>query len=73
MLALLLVFQVSATDSLSQTHVAGGLGGGAQLDSQLTRFSDSGFSGAVLVVRDHHIVLLRISPASSSIIPTNAR
>ena len=62
MLALLLVFQVGATDSLSQTHVArglGGVGGGAQLDSQLTRFSDSGFSGAVLVVRDRHIVLLK--------------
>src|SRR5437762_5426166 len=61
-LALLLAFQVGATDSLSQTHAArglGGVGGGAQLDSQLTRFSDSGFSGAVLVVRDRHIVLLK--------------
>ena len=57
MVSLLLVVQLVAGDSLTQTHVAGALG--AQLDSQLTRFADSGFSGTVLVVRDRHIVLLK--------------
>ena len=57
MVSLLLVVQLAAGDSLAQTHVVGALG--AQLDSQLTRFADSGFSGTVLVVRDRHIVLLK--------------
>lgn len=57
MFSLLLLLQVATSDSLTQTHVVGALG--TQLDSQLTRFADSGFSGTVLVVRDRHIVLLK--------------
>lgn len=44
-------------DSLEHDRVSGALG--AQLDSQLTRFSEYGFSGTVLVVRDRGIVLLK--------------
>ena len=57
MLSFLLTLQLVAGDSLTKTHVVGALG--AQLDSQLTRFADSGFAGTVLVVRDRHIVLLK--------------
>lgn len=57
MFSLLLLLQVASSDSLTQTQVVGPLG--AQLDSHLTRFADSGFSGTVLVVRDRHIVLLK--------------
>lgn len=44
-------------DSLERERVSETLG--AQLDSLLTRFSEYGFSGAVLVVRDRRIVLLK--------------
>ena len=57
MLSLLIVVQLVASDSLTQTHVVGALG--SQLDSQLTRVADSGFAGTVLVVRDRRIVLLK--------------
>ena len=57
MLYLLLAVQALAGDSLAESRVAGALG--AKLDSQLTRFADSGFAGTVLVVRDRQIVLLK--------------
>jgi CubicO group peptidase (beta-lactamase class C family) len=44
-------------DSLERDRVSGALG--AQLDSQLTRFGEYGFSGTVLVARDRRIVLLK--------------
>jgi CubicO group peptidase (beta-lactamase class C family) len=44
-------------DSLETERVVGALG--AQLDSQLTRFAEYGFSGTVLVVRDRRVVLLK--------------
>ena len=46
-----------ASDSLSRDQVHGPVG--AQLDSQLTRFADYGFSGTVLVVREGRILLLK--------------
>lgn len=50
--------QTAATrDSLAQTRISGAQG--AALDAQLTRFSDYGFSGTVLVVKNRHIVLLK--------------
>ena len=57
MILLLIALQHITADSLAETRVAGPVG--AQLDSQLTRFADSGFSGTVLVVRDRRIVLLK--------------
>ncbi|MBC7788602.1 MAG: beta-lactamase family protein [Anaerolineae bacterium] len=45
------------TDSLERDQVAGPLG--AQLDAQLTRFAEYGFSGTVLVVRERRVVLLK--------------
>jgi CubicO group peptidase (beta-lactamase class C family) len=44
-------------DSLERDRVVGTLG--ARLDTQLTRFAAYGFAGAVLVVRDGRIVLLK--------------
>jgi CubicO group peptidase (beta-lactamase class C family) len=54
---LALLLQAVAVDSLEREHVKGVIG--ARLDSQLTRFAAEGFSGAVLVVRDRRVVLLK--------------
>lgn len=55
------MFQIAVqsppADSLARERVVGALG--AELDSALTRFSDYGFSGTVLVVRGRRIVLLK--------------
>jgi CubicO group peptidase (beta-lactamase class C family) len=64
MLALIALVQIAsapappqAADSLARERVTGTLG--ARLDSQLTGFADSGYSGTVLVVQDRRIVLLK--------------
>jgi CubicO group peptidase (beta-lactamase class C family) len=44
-------------DMFTRDQVSGQLG--TQLDSQLTRFAEYGFSGTVLVVRDGRVVLLK--------------
>ena len=48
---------VAPTDSLEQERVLGAVG--SRLDSAMTRFESQGFHGAVLVVRDRRIVLLK--------------
>lgn len=47
----------AAPDSLEQERVLGAVG--MRLDSAMTRFESQGFHGAVLVVRDRRIVLLK--------------
>jgi CubicO group peptidase (beta-lactamase class C family) len=61
LLALLTILQLTAqaspTDSLARDRVVGPLG--RKIDSALTRMSDYGLSGTVLVVRGRRIVLLK--------------